>query len=313
MLKKLLVTALIASLSLVMTACGGEKEEPTTDDDAMMEEDDSMMEDEDEDEDMEEEEEEEEISAEPGEIPFDFPMEISTDAVAGEYVLAPSRAFLDEGFREGGENSTFIFYAREMVEPGDLESTIKEIIDEVTMPNSMIVRIPAGQTAEPGDIVLTWWQSGSGMQRAIVVEGGTPTEPMAKYLDLGLENEPETLEADSFVVLTEEMQPGTTVAVKDGDDWINETIIRQEGDQVLTIGWAGRMAVRAAADVAGVPVKPTVAEGDTVWVPVIGTYNEGTVVSINEEYGEVTVEYEWAGSTSEEAIPYGDILTELPS
>src|SRR5688500_14009955 len=38
----------------------------------------------------------------PGESPFNYPT-VSTTAKAGDYVLAPSKSFIDEAFARGGE------------------------------------------------------------------------------------------------------------------------------------------------------------------------------------------------------------------
>jgi len=256
-----------------------------------------------------EEKAEELFKSEPGEIHLDYPRDISTDSEANEFVLAPSRSFLDAALK--GESETFVFYDNLMVEPGEKESKIKELFNETMIPNSLIIRIPKGESVKPGDIVLTWWQSGSGMQRAIIVEGGTELEPMAKYLDLKLENEPEQLAVDSYVKLTEEFQAGTSVAVKDGEEFLHETVINVKGDKVLTKGWAGKLFVREKSMVTPIEIKPELSIGEEVYVPVIANMMLATITKIDEQYGQVTVKYEWGGEETEEEFPYGSIIKEL--
>jgi len=179
------------------------------------------------------------------------------------------------------------------------------------MPNSLIISLPAGQTAEPGDIILTWWQSLAGMQRAMVIAGGTPTEPMVQYLDTGLDYDPEQILADSFVKLTDEFQVGTSVAVAEDGEFLDEQIIRVEGEKVLTLGWAGSLHVRNKADLKPVPIIPDIKIADEIYVPIIDTYKPVTVEELDNEKGIVTVKYEWAGDIVVEKYGYGSILKEL--
>lgn len=253
-----------------------------------------------------------------GEIPYDYPT-VATTAQAGDIVLAPSRDFLDEAFED--PSSTFIFYNAEMATPGAVESTIETPFESVQMPNSLIIPIEGGQTAEPGDVILTWWQTGSGMQRAMVVEGGTPEAPRVMYLDLDWDN-PATeddgtpigqakydLEADTFHILSEEGAPGTAVAYhsEGSSDFSHGIVINRTADQVLVSGFAGQLEVVDAADVVDLPIVPVVAIGDSVWVPVIGTFDTGTVTDIDTASGRVTVEYDFAGSTETALFAFGDV------
>lgn len=262
--------------------------------------------------------EEQVVEVGPGEVPFDYPT-VATTAVAGDYVLAPSRTFVDDAFAE--TTSTFVFYSRTMVEPGAVESTIDEIFEEVTMPNSLIIPLPSGATAAEGDVLLTWWQSGSGMQRAFVVDASTPTEPVVRYIDIDLDNPAtnidgvpyaeaeEALEADSFTVLSEEFAPGSAVAVLEDGEYEHYQVINDNGSQLLLTGFAGRMAVADKADAVALPIIPTVAEGDSVKFPLFGSMSEGTVTRVDSAVGRVYVEYEFGGGTEEDGIPFGDVIS----
>ena len=103
-----------------------------------------------------------------------------------------------------------IYYNCNLVKAGDVQSTIKTLSDEYDIPNSLIIPIYKDATAKKGDIVLTWWQNGSGMQRAIVVDAANPAEPKIHYLDLQFKgdgtgtaekNDNQTLKPNSFIVL----------------------------------------------------------------------------------------------------------------
>lgn len=244
----------------------------------------------------------------PGEIPYDFPT-VGTTSKAGEFVLAPSFAFLEAARKDA--SATFIFYSSTMTEPGSIESKLQEVGSEVTLPNSLIIPIPANQSVKKGDIVLTWWQSGSGMQRAIVTDATDPLQPKVKYLDLDETYDEAQLKPNSFVLLSKEWEPGTTVVFK--SDYYQEKwqVIRIDGSKVLAIGWAGKMAVLDKAKCNAVPVKFTCKKGDKVQIPYIGSYKEAVVKKVDDKLGRVWVEFDFAGSMTEECISQGDITTGL--
>lgn len=258
-----------------------------------------------------------------GAIPFDYPVVETTTAVANEYVLSPSRAFLDKAIEEGGDKASFIFYSNKMVTPGKGESEIAEIGSKVMIPNSLIIPIPAGQEAKKGDIVLTWWQSGSGMQRAIVVNDANPKEPVVRYLDLAYDNPAknnkgvpigqmeETLKPNSFIVITAEWQPGTAVAYKKDGNYSHAQIINVSGDRVLLNGFAGSVIAIAKSECVAIPVKVDVKAGDAVQVPYIGSYKNGKVKKADPKIGRVWVEIQFGGQPKEVVVSYGDITKDL--
>src|SRR5215210_9425361 len=166
----------------------------------------------------------------PGEIPFPGFPTVGTTAKADEVVLAPSYNWIQDAATKGPDKVTFIFYSQKMVAPGDVESEVEFMSPgKQKVSNAYIIPIPAGQTAKVGDIVLTWWQSGSGMNRAIVVEAANPSEPTVRYLDISYDNPAksrdgkttigqmdEKLKPNSFVKLNGPWEPGTVIAVNDG-------------------------------------------------------------------------------------------------
>lgn len=243
-------------------------------------------------------------------LPFDFP-EVKVSVKAGDTVLAPSRSMIDSAIKSGTAG-TYIFYNSTVVEPGAKATKVKEIIDNTVIPNALVLPIKAGQTAKTGDIVLTWWQSGSGLQRAYVVEGGTT--PKVAYLD-GKNLGTETLKADSFNVLSADWQQGTTVACKsrETEKYEQFTLINSAGDMVLISGWAGSLNTMTKSRCVAVPFKTDVKVGDKVYVAPYGEFREATVSSVDKDNGKIKAKYEFAGSTTEEEFSFGSILTKMPA
>jgi hypothetical protein len=253
----------------------------------------------------------------PGALPLEYPP-VPTRAKKGEFVLAPSKGWIEEAFEKGADSQPFIFYGAWMVEPGPAESTIKTLPGQtVSMPNAMIIPIGGGEKAKPGDIVLTAWSSGSGMQRAIVVEGGTPTEPKVRYLDLDLDSpsgwgkKEDSLKDKTFHVLTKSGEPGSTLACKDGARTTRWIVVGEHRDQILGVGFAGKLKVLTRSACKQVPIVPRLRAGDTVYVPVIGAFTQAKVSKIDEKIGRVWVKHEFGGKDTDQAIGFTEVLPSL--
>ena len=241
----------------------------------------------------------------------------------GDYVLTPSKGWQEDATREGAEDQTFIFYNATMGAAGAEYSTVNFTFDgEVEIPNYMIVPIKSNQTAKKGDIVLTWWQSGSGIERAIVTDDSNPAEPIVNYLDIDWDNPAknsdgvgigqmtEKLKPNSFHVITAEWAPGTTVAVKDGADYKAKKVISMNGDKVLCLGFAGKMSIHSKSDCTALPVKPSVKAGDMVQVPWVGTFKSVKVQKVDAKMGRVWTDDPFSDDPM--VIPFGDVTKTLP-
>lgn len=252
-------------------------------------------------------------------FPFkDYPS-AETTAKPGEVVLVPSYNWLQEVMTN--DKKTMIWYAQKMSAPDKEMSEVEYSVsrEKKKVPNAYIVPIPAGGNAKKGDIVLTWWQSGSGMQRAIVVDDANPSQPVVRYLDLKYDNPAksrdgkttigqmdEQLKPDSFVKINNPMDVGTSVAIQDGTKQKAGQIINVAGDKVFVRMFAGTIGVFAKSSCTPIPIVPSVKAGDKVKAPFVGTMNDATVVKVDEKIGRVFVKFENAGK--EEAVAFGDVI-----
>jgi len=255
-----------------------------------------------------------------GKIPYNFPA-VATTAKMGEYVLAPSFSFIEDAWT--GKSSTFNFHSRKCLEVGKVESKLYEIGEEVMIPNSLIIPIPAGETVANGDIVLTWWQSGSGMCRAIIVDATNSKSPIAKYLDIDFDNNTtnkngvpigqmdEQLEPNTFTKITSTWQAGTSIAILENGNYSHYKIIRIENDKILASGWAGKLAVFQKADCIAIPIRLELVAGDKIQVPYIGNFIEGVVKKYDKKIGRVFVEIIFAGQKKNIVISIGNVAWEL--
>ncbi len=255
-----------------------------------------------------------ETSIEPGQIAYDFPIQKETIAKPGEYVLTIPRTWIDESF-EDPAGSLFIYYPGKMITPGIYESEIERLSGEKMMiPNSLIIPLPETRVKK-GDMILTWWQSGSGMTRALVV-GGSASEPEVLYLDHREYNPadaPEKLLSHSFTKIVSSNQFGTTLACKQVDekDFYRYQIVNSTEDTVLLLGWAGEMLSMKKDRCTSLPVNPEMRIGEEVYVPLYGKFTPGKITKIDHSIGRITVAYSFAGQEETITVPFGDIALDL--
>lgn len=252
-------------------------------------------------------------------FPFkEFPA-VETTAKTGEVVLVPSYNWLQEANVKGADKVTMIWYAQKMSAPDKEMSEVEFMSDKKKVPNAYIVPIPAGQKAKNGDIVLTWWQSGSGMQRAIVVDDANPAEPVVRYLDLDYDNPAkakdgttgigqmdEKLKPNSFVKINAPFDVGTMVAIQDGADQKPAQVIRVAGDKVFVNGFAGRIAVVDKSRCTPFPLVSTAKAGEKVKAVWVNSLKEGTVTKVDPKIGRVFIKFDV--DSKEKAVSFGEVM-----
>lgn len=252
-------------------------------------------------------------------FPFkDFPA-VDTSAKAGEVVLVPSYNWLQEATVKGADKVTMIWYSQKMSAPDKEMSEVEFMSDKKKVPNAYIVPIPAGQKAKNGDIVLTWWQSGSGMNRAIVVDDANPAEPVVRYLDIDYDNPAkssdgkttigqmdEKLKPNTFVKINAPFDVGSMVAVQDGADQKSAQVIRVAGDKVFVNGFAGKIDVVDKSRCTPFPLISKAKEGEKVKAVWVNSLKEGTVTKVDPKIGRVFIKFDVDGK--EKAVSFGEVM-----
>lgn len=234
-------------------------------------------------------------------FPWDFPQDFKIEAEPGQWVLS-CYSFYPRALKDNKrvDEATLIFYSTEMTKVG----MPKSIVDrDVEMPNALIIPLDKSARAKEGDIVLTWWQGGSGLQRAIITDDDNPAEPEADFLDLNYDDKNDNfnfakkfadtkLKPGSFTVIKDnEWQSGAQVAIRSGNTWICATLIHEAEGKVIVLGWGDKVAAYRKADCRLVPFKEDIKKGDMVWAEWVGTYRSGyKVKKVDKKIGRVWVE-----------------------
>ena len=250
------------------------------------------------------------------EFPFDFPSSRTT-ADKGDWVLVPKYQAMQKMGTSDPEETTLFWFAQEMLEPGEESSTIKYSDGSKVVPNPYIVPLQKSQSAKVGDILLTWWQSGAGLQRAIVIDATDPKRPKVRYLDIEFDNPAkskdktttigrmeEQLEADTFVVLRNHLEPGTAVLV--GRERLHGQIIKSSKDKVFVKLFAGQVAVYPGSEVTALPIRPNVKKHDLVLAKRFGKLEQGIVSKVDERIGRVWIRFDEDGDRT--AVAFGNVM-----
>ena len=247
-------------------------------------------------------EEIQEEAQEPG-FPWNFPEGNVNEGLAEGQSALSIHTFYPSKLVESDDpaNETYIFYSTTVKSVGETTSMVSDYGSSVEMPNALIIPLPTGQKAQKGDIILTWWQTGSGMERAIVTDASNPESPKVDYLDLsykddgtGFANEHanEQIKPNTFTILKDgEWQPGAQIVVTGDGSYEAGTLISCTDDKVLLLGFAGKISVFKREACKVVPLKQNLKVGDEVMAIFTSSYKPGyKIKKIDEKIGRVWVE-----------------------
>ncbi len=249
-----------------------------------------------------------------GRVPLPFPR-VTTTARAGDFVLAVPGKLIAQAHHKGIRRQSVLFHGAWMVKPGVAQSRVKgRSGEEDVTPNAVIIPIRRGERARPGDVVLTAWASGFGMQRAVVIRGGKRKSPRVRYLDMkyenpaGLAREPDTLPPNTFHRLREPWEPGTSVAIRDEEGYRHGVVVSVREDKLLVIGFGRKLRVVQRADCVPLPVRPRLRRGDAVDIPHQGLFHPGVVKRLETRIGRVFVTVHPPGGARTVGVGFGNVI-----
>ena len=246
-------------------------------------------------------------------FPWDFPEGVKNEGLEEDQSALSIHTFYPKKLQESDNpaNETYIFYNTTVKSVGETTSMVSDFGSEVEMPNALIIPLPGGQKAKKGDILLTWWQSGSGMERAIVTDTSNPESPKVDYLDLSYKDDGtgfaqdhanEQIKPNTFTVLKDgEWQPGAQIVVTGDGSYEAGVLVNCTDDKVLLKGFAGKIKVFKRSACKVVPLKQNLKVGDEVMAIFTSSYKTGyKIKKIDEKVGRVWVEG-----------PYGDNIVNI--
>ncbi|MCA9642939.1 MAG: hypothetical protein H6718_17360 [Polyangiaceae bacterium] len=224
------------------------------------------------------------------ELPVKFPA-VKPEFEVGQRVLAVPQNWLETALEVGVEQQVISLYDARVTALGAEKSEVKSLSGALwSLPNAVIVPLPAAAKVKLGDLVLTHWPQGGSWMRAVVVDAAADATK-ARLLDVAT-NEPAgwgkrvlELEQGSFVPLSKPGQSGTTAACKVGTAWRRFLVIQSDADNVLALGFAGKLSSLPKTACRFLALAPKATPGASVWVPWGNKYLPATVRSAGEEGG----------------------------
>ena len=248
-------------------------------------------------------------------FPFDYPA-VKINGQKGDYVLCPKLEQLIELTKTNDPTKHILDWEIGIIkksggEKTEVEYSFNNFRQEI--PNAFLIPLPAGAKPETGDILLTWRYQ-KGISRAIVWDDGSRSGKAMRYLDYaGNSTAPEfsypadeRLKVNQITVLKNELEPGTSAAIRKGADFERVIVINQTENKVFVRSFAGYVNVFPKSEVIGIPVKPNIKKGDHVKIGQFDKFIPAIVTDVNQRFGRVEVKYDEGGAT--ESIAFGDIL-----
>lgn len=192
-------------------------------------------------------------------------------------------------------------YSNTVKAVGKYTLTVEGMHGDIDVPQALVVPFPKDVKAQNGDVLLTWWQSGQGLQRAIVVDDTKQLTPKVCYLDLdyrtdgrGFANNHanEELKPNSFKVLKNgEWASGASVAVEDNGLWKSAIILNMQGDKLLLTDAGNHITVAEKSKCKLLPIELNYNEGDSVFAKIGHTFQpDCKVVKVDRRVGRIRVE-----------------------
>jgi hypothetical protein len=207
-----------------------------------------------------------------------------------------------------------VFYGARLSGAGPERSNVAFAAGAVhSIPNALVIAVPAKASAAVGDIVLTDWGRGAGMQRAIVVGAEDPFSPKVRYLDLpflhpsGHAELEDTLPPASFRRVEKAGDVGSTAVCRQGAKRTRQLVIRPLDDGFVGYSFSRRVSVWHKQQCEWLDVRRQRLPGERVSVPVMGRYSPARLVKVDAPSGTAQAEHTARGEKREETFALVDI------
>ena len=221
---------------------------------------------------------------------FNIP-NIKLGVKAGEIVLVPKKNFLDEFFQK--KNNFFWFYPRKVDSIGKYSLFVWEIDSLIEIPKAFVVAFSEKSKAKQGDFVFTWWQNGTGLQRAYVLKVLDNKKIVIRYLDLDiftLRNKSDiidTIKERSFSLINSKYSPGASVRF---DTDVGEKfyiILNHQDSSLVCRSSLGKIKFFKINEIKPNYVAKKLYVNQEVKVPFYGIYIPGKIIELKQGYAKV--------------------------
>ncbi len=230
----------------------------------------------------------------------------------GDLVLAPSQATYDTALSKGLKTTLFVFYPRKVISQKGNYIYLDEYGDTSKMPKSLVIPLDKDKKVSKGQFLLTWWQKGTGMQRAIVLGKNPTLTPIVYYFDnqysyisplKNINYWIDTLQANSFLVLKDSLMPGTTVKKAEAYSPVY-IVISFDNKKIIGLNWAGNIEILDRKKCIFPKIYKQLQKNDSIEMPYVGLYAKGKIISIWKDIGKLKANITFFDTTFQ---TYGNI------
>jgi hypothetical protein len=203
-----------------------------------------------------------------------------------------------------------------MIKPGKKFSQIQEFDSTVLIPNILIIPLKSQSMPHKGEFVLTWWQKGTGMQRAFIINTFPSDSSLVQYLDLDStllldsSSSIQKISKTSFAIIDKPLKPGSSLAYDTSGVFQFFIVVKNiNQNKLLAINWSGKLQYLNKNKIFPNPVKPKLNPGDSAAIPVFGIYTPAKIMKISN--GLVIAQYKFAGLNKTTIVPELDVNTKI--
>jgi hypothetical protein len=104
---------------------------------------------------------------------------------------------------------------------------------------------------------------------------------------------------------------GIIIVCGEGNDRKHGILTAVSGSRLLVSGFAGSLSAHSRTECISLPPSATFDDGATVWIPVVGSYVQGTVSRTDADTGRVFASYEWGGQQKEASFSITDVTSDF--
>lgn len=244
----------------------------------------------------------------PGKALLSKHMDADLKLSPGTFILAPDKKDLEKFYLN--EKTPLIFSKHKFVREDQNGLIISNSKEEFKIEDALIIPFPSEENFMEGDTVLTPYPDAKGFTYAYVLkpENG---KYLVRYMDENLSGRKDLLEGKILKKLSGNFVKGAILVVKEGEKYLNETLLCDCNGYVLTISKDGIINLRNKEHTVPVQFNEEYKSGDDIFLSLNGVYVPATVLSENKESGSYEVMYKENNTNKEKEFDLTRITKNL--
>ena len=222
----------------------------------------------------------------------DFPRLENIAVKVGDKVMAPVLTELEKQANNPKTKVSLSYTTVTVVAPGTYQTIVKSGTQTGAVPNAYLIPL-SSKKPKKGDLffdlnllgrfVMVDERNLKKVTTGVVLSGEKPSH---KWVSQATQL---NMTSRSFLIVKDGIYPGSTIACKEGTQYIRGTVINQSNDKILVKVHTRTLKIFAKSTCTSAPLNPRLKTGEYVWVPKNGIYQIGQITRINTKLRRVYV------------------------